>query len=131
MIECVRWLFSEILRLYAQASQEEVAKIIREICDFDVPCIGKYENIVLVQRTDLTAEEEVLILLHYAGDAGYTRTQVGKHARFSATMVTNALQKLESKAIRQVVKLGTGNYRLTEIGAKRIRDELSQKLGLT
>jgi hypothetical protein len=30
---------------------------------FDVPCVGVFEDVVLVQRTDLTADEEILVLL--------------------------------------------------------------------
>jgi hypothetical protein len=60
MVECVRWLMLETLRLYLQVPREQAAKIIDELLQFDVPCVGNFEGTLLVQRTDLTAEERLL-----------------------------------------------------------------------
>lgn len=128
MIECARWCLNETLRIFLQADAEEVAKAIRELLQFEVPCVGKFENALLVQRTDLGAEEEILVLLHYAGDSGFSRKEIGQHARCSPSTVTQTLQRLTSPTKRQVVVLGNGNYRLTDLGAKRIRENLAEKL---
>lgn len=77
IIEMVRWSFAETLRMFwAGTDREQVAKAIRELLTFDVPCIGKFEDVIMVQRTDLTPEEEILVLLHYAGEQGFTRTEI-------------------------------------------------------
>jgi hypothetical protein len=131
IIEMVRWCFSETLRVFWKGNREQVAKAIRELLTFDVPCIGKFEEIVMVQRTDLSAEEEVLVLLHYAGEQGFTRNEVGKYAKVSASSVTTTLQKLISPERREVVLLSAGRYRLTDLGSKRIREKLPDKLLLT
>lgn len=129
VVECVRWAFAETLRIFSQRNQNDVAKIIRELLQFDVPCIGSFEDEILVQRTDLKAEEEILLLLHYAGEAGFSRNEVGKYARCSPSSVTNSLQKLSSPAFREVIQLcSNGNYRLTDLGARRIRERLAEKL---
>ena len=128
MIEGVRWVMNDLLRIYWQGNREAVARAIRELLQFDVPCIGKFEDVILVQRTDLNAEEEVLVLLHYAGEEGFSRTKIGKAAQVPPPSVTRALQSLESPGTRQIVKLGSGNYRLTDLGAKRIREQLADKL---
>lgn len=128
LIEAVRWSMNETLRVFWQGDREKVAKAIRELLQFDVPSIGKFEDMILVQRTDLTAEEELLVLLHYAGDTGFSRTELGKYAMFSPASVTNTLKKLMSPEQRQIVCLPNGHYRLTDLGAKRIREELSSKL---
>lgn len=128
MIESVRWCFNETLRIFWSGNREAVAKSIREILQFDVPCIGNFENVLLVQRTDLTAEEEVLVLLHYAGEVGFSRSEVGRHARFSSSTITGALQKLVAPSMRQIVLLPTGKYRLTDLGSRRIREHLADKL---
>src|SRR6185503_17121923 len=60
MIECTRWSLTETLRLFMQAGRDDVAKAIRELLQFDVPCVGKFQDALLVQRTDLSAEEEIL-----------------------------------------------------------------------
>lgn len=128
VIEGVRWVMNDMLRLFWRGDREAVAKAIRELLQFDVPCIGKFEDVLLVQRTDLTPEEEVLVLLHYAGEEGFSRSAIGKAAQVSAPAVTRALQALTSPKMRQAVQLGSGNYRLTDLGARRIREHLADKL---
>lgn len=127
MVENARWLMVETLRLYSRFSQERAAQVIREILQFDVPCVGHFEDVLLVQRTDLTSEEEVLVLLHYAGDIGFSRKELGTHARCDQSSVTRALQKLTGNQLRQVI-LVNDRYRLTDLGCKRVREQLSQKL---
>jgi hypothetical protein len=127
IIESVRWLMAETLRLFAQVTRDAAASMIREILQFDVPCVGKFEDVIMVQRTDLSSEEEILVLLHYAGDQGFTRRELGQYARCSAASVTRMLQKLEAPNIRQVVAV-SDRFRVTDLGSKRIRESLSSKL---
>jgi hypothetical protein len=128
IIENVRWSMNETLRVFWNGDRESVAKVIRELLQFDVPCIGVFEVIVLVQRTDLSAEEEVLVLLHYGGEIGLSRSELGRYARCSAPSITRALQSLETPKCRQIILLGNGRYRLTDLGSKRIRQQLADKL---
>jgi hypothetical protein len=129
VIECVRWAMNETLRLFWRGSDREaVAKAIRELLQFDVPCVGTFEDVVLVQRVDLTAEEEVLVLLHFGGEVGLSRSELGIHAKLAAPAVTRAIQKLCAPACRQAIQVGTGRYRLTDLGSRRIRDQLAHKL---
>jgi hypothetical protein len=130
VIECVRWMMAETLRIWWTSDRERVAVAIRELLQFDVPAIGAFEELLVVQRTDLTAEEELLLLLHYAGDAGFTRAELGRHAQRGSSTTTEALQRLASPQRRQIVLLPSNRYRLTDLGAKRVREELSAKLVL-
>jgi hypothetical protein len=91
--------------------------------------VGVYGDKTIVQRTDLTVEEEVLVLLHHAGEAGLSRAELG-HSNFAApSTVTNVLRKLEGAEFRQIIAIN-GHYRLTDLGSKRIREELGDKLRL-
>src|ERR1044072_135771 len=128
LIENVRWCMSETLRLFWSGDRDTVAKTIRELLQFDVPCIGKFEDVIMVQRTDLSSEEEILVLLHYAGGAGLSRRELGVYCMSPAATITQCLQRLESPTYRQIVKVGDTNYRLTDLGSKRIREELADKL---
>lgn len=128
IIECVRWALNETLRIFWRGDREAVAKAIRELLQFDVPCIGVFDSVMVVQRTDLTPEEEILILLHYAGEQGFSRADLGKTAQCSAPSVTRSIQKLTAPNMRQAVQLPNGNYRLTDLGSKRIRESLAEKL---
>lgn len=89
VMECVRWCMNEVLRIFGQGDREAVAKSIRELLQFDVPSIGSFEGRLLVQRTDLSAQEEILLLLHFAGDAGMGRRQLGEYAQWSPSSVTS------------------------------------------
>lgn len=128
VIESVRWCMNETIRLFWQGDKEKAARAIRELLQFDVPCVGVFDNAILVQRTDLTAEEEILVLLHYAGEKGFSRADIGQYSKASARSITRSIQALESPAKRQVILLGSGKYRLTDLGARRIRNELADKL---
>ena len=126
--ESVRWCMNETLRVFWQGDRERVAKAIRELLQFDVPAVGVFEDVLLVQRTDLTAEEEILVLLHYAGEEGFSRNQLGRFCMRSAPAVTKAVQTLSAPTHRQIVQLGSGAFRLTDLGARRVREQLSDKL---
>jgi len=128
MVENVRWAMNETLRVFWKGDRDAVAKAIRELLQFDVPCIGVFDEIVIVQRTDLIPEEEILLLLHYAGETGFSRNDLGRYAQCSAPSVTRSLQKLVGQKYRQVVMLKSGRYRLTDLGSRRIRDNLTDKL---
>jgi hypothetical protein len=128
MIENVRWMMNETLRVFWNADRDSVAKAIRELLQFDVPCVGKFEDVVLVQRTDLSADEEILVLLHYGGEAGLTRQELGRYALRTAPRITEGLKRLEAPDCRQIIRLGSGSYRLTDLGSRRIREQLADKL---
>jgi hypothetical protein len=128
MIEAVRWAMNETLRMFWSGDREAVAKAVRELLQFDVPCIGRFESVLLVQRTDLSPEEEVLVLLHYAGEQGFSRRSLGQHARCAPSSITRAIDALTSPQSREVVQLGDGRFVLTSLGEKRIRERLADKL---
>lgn len=126
--ECVRWLMMEAIRLFLQCSQESAVKLIRELLEFDVPCVGKFDDVLLVQRTDLSSEEEILILLHYSGQSGLSRRDIGIHCLCAASAISKSISKLASPNYRQVIKLPSGNFRLSDLGEKRIREKMADKL---
>jgi hypothetical protein len=128
MIESVRWVMTEVVRVFWNDNREAAATAVRELLRFDVPAVGRFENVVLVQRTDLKPTEEILVLLHYAGEAGFTRKELGIHAKCTAPSVTKAITLLTSPELRQVVLLPSGKFVLTDLGHKRIREQLSQQL---
>ena len=128
VVDCVRWVLSEILRVFWTGNRADVAVAIRAIVEYDVPVIGNYEGQLIVQRVDCTAEEEILILLYHAGEKGLSRSELGKYVPKAPARVTENLSRLSSNRMRQVIKLGNGNYRLTDLGIQRVLRELGAKL---
>lgn len=130
IVSVSRWIVSEILRIFWSGDTSKVAQAIREIIRFEVPAIIKIDGRTLVLRTDCTPDEEVLLLIHNAGEEGLTRLEIGKRAMTSAPNVSKALTKLSSPKKRQIFKRTDGTYVLTPNGAKYIHDELSGQLSL-
>jgi hypothetical protein len=128
MIEAVRWGMNETLRIFWQGDKQHAAKAIREILQFDVPCIGVFDDVIMVQRTDLTPTDEILVLLHFAGEAGFSRKALGQYSMAPPQRVSDAIRDLCSPSVRQAVKQSNGNFRLTDLGSRHVRENLSQKL---
>ena len=128
MMEAVRWAMMETLRVFWTGDREAAAKAVRELLRFDVPCVGKFENVLLVQRTDLHPEDEILVLLHYAGEQGFTRRELGQYAMCAPPAVTKAIDALTSAKRRAVIEIAGGRFVITDLGNKRLREELAEKL---
>jgi len=90
--------------------------------------VGKFESVLLVQRTDLHPEEEILVLLHYAGEQGFTRRELGQYAMSSAPAITKAIDALTSSKRREAVQVNDGRYVIADLGQKRLRENLAGKL---
>jgi len=128
VLEGVRWLFAEALRIWWKDDREKVAAAIRELIQFDVPAVGKFGNVLMVQRVDLSTDDEVLVLLHYAGERGFSRRELGQYAMRTPDRVTRSIQDLASAELRRVIKLESGNFRLSDVGSKYVRENLADKL---
>ena len=83
---------------------------------------------IVVQRTDLHPEEEILVLLHYAGERGFNRRELGIHAMCTPPAVTKAIKALTSPIQREVVQVNDGRFILSDLGHKRVREHLAGKL---
>jgi hypothetical protein len=130
VIEGTRWILSELLRIFWTGDRGAVASAIREIIQYDIPAIGNYEGRLVVQRVDCSVEEEILILLHHAGENGLSRNELGRYVQYPPPRITEGLTELSSSRVRQILKLASGNYRLTDLGIQRVLKDLAEKLVL-
>jgi hypothetical protein len=128
LLENTKWVLAEILRVFWTKDRAVVASTVRQLVQYDVPAIATFEGELYVQRVNCSAEEEILILLHHIGELGLSRNDIGKFAKKDKAVITRAIQKLTSNKERQVVHLPSGNFRLTDLGIKRVLTELPEKL---
>jgi hypothetical protein len=128
VIDNSRWALSEVLRIFWSGDRKEVARAIREILHYEIPAVGRFGDQRVVQRPDCTAEEEILLLLRDSGEEGLSREELGRFVKKTPGRVTQAVQKLEQK--RQIIELRQRVYRLTDLGALRVIQELADKLQL-
>lgn len=126
-----RWVVSDLLRIFSKGEPSVVAEAIRGIIRYPVPAVFETDGRSLVLRTDCSPQEEILLLLHNAGETGLSRSEIGEAAMRHPSTVTNTLNALRSPARRQALKRSDGRYQLTPNGTKRIWDELSEKLSLS
>lgn len=128
VLSVCRWIVSEILRIFWGGSTSDIARIIKEIIRYEVPAVLTLDDSLLVLHTDCSVEEEVLLLLHSAGEEGMNRTEIGRSIPKSAPSITKAVQKLLSPGVRQIILRSDDNYVLTPNGSRRIYNELSSRL---
>jgi hypothetical protein len=128
VIDNSKWALSELLRIFWSGDRKEVAKAIREILRYEIPAVGRYGPRRIVQRTDCTADEEILVLLRDGGEEGLTRENLGHFVGKTPGRITQAIQKLELR--REVIRMSNGSYRLTDLGVRRIFLDLADKLHL-
>lgn len=128
VVSLSRWCVAEVLRLFWTGSTSDIASTIREIIRYEVPAVLNIDDRPLVLRTDCTAEEEILLLLHNAGEQGLSRTSIGKSVPRPASTITNTLKKLVSAEMRQAYLRDDETYVLTPNGTKRIVEELAGKM---
>ena len=118
------------MRVFWTADRGQVASAIRHLVQYDIPVIGIFDNRPIVQRSDCSAEEEILLILHHSGEDGLNRTELGRSVMKSPAAVTRALSSLASSSRREIIKLQNGKFTLTDVGVRRILGELGEKMAL-
>ncbi len=127
VIEAVRWVMVEILRLFWNSDRTEVSRLVRELARHEVPVISDLDGRFLVQRTDVSVDEEIMLLLRHVGAAGMSRRELGEAIpRFSAR-ISEALKRLVRSDARRVSKLKNGNYILTPLGSRDVLHSITRE----
>lgn len=123
IVEAVRWILAEVLRVFLVSDRELVADIVRSLARFPQPMIRLYEGIPLLQVTTFTAEEEVLAHLLHA-ESGMTTAELCKLIPKDRAGVARAVKKLASAGFRQIVER-SGNWLISDLGITRIENRIA------
>lgn len=125
VIEAVRWLLADLLRIFVSSSPEQVAETIRDLARFPVPIIRKYGDLSLLQSVTFTTEEEILAHLLNSQDGLPTRELLTSIPKDQST-VRRALKKLSGSQFRQVIER-SGVWLITDLGIKRIEARIERE----
>jgi hypothetical protein len=122
----VKWLFAEFLRLTWKKDRNEVVAIIEAIVQLEHPLIHELDGKPLVLSSELSAPEELLMLLQHSSGGCYTRDELKQYAHASPAAVNTALSRLSDN--RQVRISEKGDVVITSLGEERVREEILPKL---
>jgi hypothetical protein len=122
IIEAVRWLLADLLRIFVTTDREQVAATIRSLARFPQPIIRQYGDLPLLQSVSFTTEEEVLAHL-LNSDEGMTTPSLIAVVPKSPSGVRKALTNLSDARSRQVVQR-SGKWFITYLGITRIEDRI-------
>lgn len=125
VLENSQWILSEILRVFWNSDRDQVIITIQNLLQFHAPIIGNYEGKLLVLSNLCSTDEEILFILHYAKEVGLSRSVIGETVKKASSSISNALKKLDTE--RKIIKLSTGNYRLTELGEMVVKTDILTK----
>lgn len=122
VVEGVRWVLAELLRLFATVDQRALVLAIEELARFPTPLIRSFGGQPFVQSVRLTTEEEVLAHLLHERD-GRTQAELIRFIPKDPTGIRRAIKSLEGSTKRQVKRVGD-KYVITDPGIRRIEDRL-------
>jgi hypothetical protein len=125
ILESVRWVLADLLRLFVTSDREAVAAAIRNLCQFPQPLIRMYGELPLLQSTSFTIEEEILAHLLYA-ENGLTIGELIAAIPRDQSGVRRGVKRLASPQLRQVI-LTMARWRITDLGAARIEAKIAQE----
>lgn len=123
IVETVRWILAEVLRVFVVSDRELVADVVRSLARFPQPMIRLYEGIPLLQVTTFTAEEEVLVHLIHS-QSGMTTAELCKLIPKDRAGVARAVKKLSGAGFRQIVER-SGKWLISDLGITRIETRIA------
>ena len=114
IMEAIRWILCEIVRIFWTGSTEDAAKAVREIVTYRVPVVFREGSVPIVQNPGLSADEEILILLLDSAENGMTLLQLKACIPVVPSTVGKAAQRLRDG--RLIVNNHSGKIMLTDLG---------------
>jgi hypothetical protein len=125
VVEGVRWVLAELLRLFATSDQAALVAAIEELSRFPTPLIRNFGGQPFVQSINFTTEEEVLVhLLHDRN--GMTQADLVKVIPKDPSGVRKAIKAL-CLASKRHVKGVDDLYLITDPGINRIEARMIEE----
>ncbi|WP_375477546.1 hypothetical protein [uncultured Jatrophihabitans sp.] len=125
ILESVRWVLAEILRVFGSFKPDDLAELVRSLSRFPQPLMRIYGETALLQSTTFTNEEEVLAHLLFA-DGGLQSRDLCAVIPKAPSGVRTAIAKLASGEVREIVKRGD-KYLITDLGIARVEQKIAQE----
>ncbi|WP_026733286.1 hypothetical protein [Fischerella sp. PCC 9605] len=127
VLHASKWIFAEFLRLAWNQDRQVVAEVIAQIVQLEHSIIHELDGKPLVLIKDISAIDEVLLLLFHADNNRLSRTELREQAANQKPQtVSVAISRLIR--IKDIRPIGTNEVALTPNGQKRIIEQILPKL---
>ncbi|ALF52145.1 hypothetical protein ACX27_03630 [Nostoc piscinale CENA21] len=126
VLHASKWIFAEFLRLVWNRDQKVVAETIAQIVQLEHSVIHELDGKPLILARDISATDEVLLLLYHAANNRLSRVELREQAAGQSSQNVNvAVSRLiKNKEIRPVAE---DEVALTPNGQKRILEQVLPK----
>jgi hypothetical protein len=127
VLSSCKWMLCEFVRLATGKNNEETARLLRGIAQLGDPVIFEVAGRAVVMKTDLSAPQEILILL--LNRPGYQAKKSELISLLDGYIAPNnismSLRRLHDR--REVVKSSAGTYHLSTLGKQSALQLLGEK----
>ncbi|MDA0999395.1 MAG: hypothetical protein O2807_02595 [bacterium] len=128
VLETVRWILCELIRIFWTGNPQVAAKIVKDIVTYHIPAVFRDGSVPIVQHPDLDTESEILLLLHDSGSTGSELKKLKESIPRNRRTVEKAAASLAQK--RLITKATNGSFILTDLGRLQTEKELHECLQL-
>jgi len=123
----VKWMFAEFLLLVWNKDHSEVAATIESIIQLEHPLIYDVEGqSPLVLSTQVSAAEEILMLLQHSLNGIMARPELKQAVRKEQSTTNRAINRLAED--RKICFTTTGEIRITPLGRKEVYEVIIPRL---
>jgi hypothetical protein len=122
VVEAVRWVMCELVRIFWTGDPSAAAQVVREIVRYRIPAVFRNGTVPVVQHTDLDTETEILLLLYDAGATGMKLIHLKRSIPRHRTTVEKAVRVLAIK--RLSTSTASDFWILTDRGRASVEKEL-------
>jgi hypothetical protein len=113
------WIFCELIRVYGGYQMPDAQRIVDGLAVKDYPVLMEFDGDTFITRPDLSAKQEVLVVLNKFSKADFdflfSKTKDGNSTRFRSTLGNMVTQKLIGRK--------DGQYFLMPKGVQAIQSE--------
>jgi len=123
-----KWMLADLLRLAWNRDLKVIGEVISQLVQLDHSLIHELDGRPKVLVKDISAPDEVLILLHHAGNNRLSRGQIREYAEDQrpATLTVAISRLIKEKAVRATAD---SEIAITPVGQMRVIKEILPRYG--
>jgi len=127
VVHAGKWILAELLRLALKQDVNQIAGVIEQLVQMEYSLVHELDGRPLVLATNITAGDEILLLLHHASGNRESKAKLVANAGGQKPdTIRRAITTLTAN--KEVRVADNGDVVLTPVGLKRVREKIISKL---